>query len=222
MKLLVLRPEPGASATAARIVAAGHQPDLMPLFRLAPIYWSAPKPSLYDALLLTSGNAVRLAGARLGDLAALPAYAVGEATARAALTAGLNVRTTGTAGVAALLPLATQAGDKRLLWLAGRDHIMLEPLPGMAIDIAIVYESEALPSPPDFIERVAEADAVLLHSPRAAAHFGWLCDRSGVARNGVTLAALSPAIAEAAGEGWAALFTAESPNDASLLSKLDP
>lgn len=192
----------------------------MPAFRLAPLAWSAPEPSQFDALLLTSGNAVRLAGPRLADYAELPVYAVGEATARAAQKAGLDVRHTGTEGAVALLPVAQAAGDTRLLWLAGRDRIVLDLEPGMTIETATAYESDALPPPPDFAQRVAAADAVMLHSPRAAAHFGWLCDVAGIARHMVTLAALSPAIAEAAGAGWTALVVAEAPSDASLLSSL--
>lgn len=192
----------------------------MPAFRLAPLAWSASETSHFDALLLTSGNAVRLAGPRLADYAKLPVYAVGEATARAAHKAGLDVRHTGAEGAAVLLPVAQATGDTRLLWLAGRDRIDLDPAPGMTIQIATVYESDALPAPPDFTSRVAAADAVMLHSPRAAAHFGWLCDVAGIARHMVTLAALSPTIAEAAGEGWAALIVAEVPSDASLLCSL--
>lgn len=192
----------------------------MPAFRLAPLAWTASAPQSFDALLLTSGNAVRLAGPKLAEYAALPVYAVGEATARAAQRAGLDVRHTGMMGASALLPVAHTAGDQRLLWLAGRDRIALEPMSGMTIEIAMVYESDALPPAPGFASRVAAADAVMLHSPRAAAHFGWLCDIAGIARHMVTLAALSPAIAEAAGEGWASMVVADSPSDAALLDAL--
>lgn len=193
----------------------------MPAFRLAPLAWTASAPQNFDALLLTSGNAVRLAGPKLAEYAALPVYAVGEATAQAARKAGLDVQHIGNMSVAALLPVAERAGHTRLLWLAGRDRIALDPGADMAIEIATVYESDALPAPTDFARRVAEADAVLLHSPRAAAHFGWLCDIAGIARHKVTLAALSLAIAEAAGEGWRDLLVAETPSDASLLYSLE-
>ena len=58
-RLLVLRPEPGASATAGRARTLGLDPVLMPLFEIEPIAWTAPDPAGFDALLLTSANAVR-------------------------------------------------------------------------------------------------------------------------------------------------------------------
>jgi len=59
MKLLVIRPQPGADATAARIVNAGHEALLMPIFAVEPVAWEAPSAADYDGILLTSANAVR-------------------------------------------------------------------------------------------------------------------------------------------------------------------
>jgi uroporphyrinogen-III synthase len=63
-----------------------------------------------------------------------------------------------------------------------------------------------------------QSAVVLFHSGEAAAHFASECDRLGIARNGITIAALAPRVAEAAGQGWAALATAETATDAALLA----
>ena len=61
-KLLLLRPEPGLSASAERARALGLEVIACPLFAIEPVEWEAPDPADYDALLLTSANAVRHGG----------------------------------------------------------------------------------------------------------------------------------------------------------------
>ena len=55
MKLLIIRPEPGASASAERAREAGLEPVLLPFFEVQAMGWDLPDPADYDALLLTSG-----------------------------------------------------------------------------------------------------------------------------------------------------------------------
>ena len=81
--VIILRPEPGASETAARARKLGLQPRLCPLFEARPVSWDAPPPERFDALLMTSAQAARLGGSQLVRYQALPAYAVGSATAQA-------------------------------------------------------------------------------------------------------------------------------------------
>jgi uroporphyrinogen-III synthase len=220
MKLLVIRPQPGADATAARVQTAGHEPVLMPLFEVQPVGWQLPSPAKYDALLLTSGNAVRQAGQGLQALRDLPLYAVGSATSSAAGKAGLAITMTGDANVEALLPVIQSAGHKHILWLAGEDRIAISPPEKIALDICVVYKSTALSEPENFSANVRAVDIVLLHSPRAARYFASLCDAQAIDRAGVILATLSPAIAKSAGLGWRELLVAPFPNDAALLSRL--
>ncbi|MFM2409898.1 MAG: hypothetical protein RL481_726, partial [Pseudomonadota bacterium] len=130
MKLLVIRPQPGAEASAARARAASFDPLVMPLFEVRACEWDVPDAKAYDALLLTSANAVRHGGAGLSALRALPVHTVGERTATAAKSAGLSIKSTGTTDAQAVLRAAAIAGDRRLLWLAGEDHRALLPLDG--------------------------------------------------------------------------------------------
>ena len=217
MKLLVIRPGPGADATAARVEAAGHQALVMPLFGVEPVAWTAPPALGYDGILLTSSNAVRNCGPQLSTFARLPVYAVGKVTAEAAKKHGLCVTKTGDAGAEALL---AGLGDCRLLWLAGEDHTEIVTPVSVHIDTHIVYRSAILPIPEGFVETTMQADYVMLHSARAAAYFASLVSGAGLDKAAICLAALSENIALAAGGGWKSVRAATLPNDAALLSCL--
>ncbi|SOB80382.1 uroporphyrinogen-III synthase [Sphingomonas guangdongensis] len=195
----VLRPEPGNAATAARIAGLGHRTLRLPLFAVTPVAWEAPDPGDFDALLLTSANAVRHGGDQLAGLRALPVIAVGAATARAARDAGLTVTQIGEAGVAALrLP-------PRVLHLAGREHHAVPEA-----DTRIVYDSVALS--PD-LSGLSDGVA-LVHSPRAGARLAKLVAE----RRGIAVAAISPAAAAAAGSGWRAIAVADRPDDVATIA----
>lgn len=214
MKLLVVRPQPGADATAARIDAAGHIPLAMPLFAMQAVAWDAPSAHNYDGILLTSANAVRKAGPQLASFAHMPAYAVGKVTAIAAEQAGLHIGHIGNRGADELLH---DLRNCRLLWLAGEDHSHFNADASVEIDLRIVYRSAALPVPHNFREVTSKADHVLLHSARAAEHFSTIVGEQGLDRAAISIAALSENIAEAAGVGWKSLHIAAEPTDAALL-----
>jgi len=220
MKLLIVRPQPGADASAKRVREVGFEPLVMPLFAIEPVAWTAPEPAAYDALLMTSGNAVRMAGPQLPDLAALPIYAVGAGTADALTKADLGIAATGTSGVDDILGIAETAGHRNLLWLAGEDRTHAQPPEGMMLNVRIVYRSVAKAAPPGLAESITTTDAVLLHSARAARHFSHQSESLGIDRADIVIAVLSAKIAEAAGTGWLAVAVAEKPNDISLLSAL--
>jgi uroporphyrinogen-III synthase len=217
MKLLVVRPQPGADATAARIGAAGHDPLLMPLFAMQAVAWDAPCADNYDGILFTSANAVRQAGPQLAAFADLPAYAVGKVTGAAAEQAGLRVGHIGNIGAEELL---RDLQNCRLLWLAGEDHSTFSADASVEIDLRIVYRSAALPVPHNFHEVTLQADHVLLHSARAAERFATLVDEQRLDRATISIAALSENIATTTGDGWKSVHVAAQPNDAALLSCL--
>ena len=207
-RLLILRPEPGASETARRARSLGMDPVVSPLFEIKPRPWTVPD-GRFDALLLTSANAARNAG-RLPDL---PCYAVGEATAEAARGAGLAEVVAGPSDGQAAIALAAAHGHKRILHLCGQEHVAAEHS-GVTVARRIVYAAEAAPELPANARAVLAGRAVvLLHSPRAGRQFGMLVpDRSAV-----HIAAISAAAADAAGSGWASIDVAAMPRDEALL-----
>ena len=204
MKVLILRPQPGADESAARARAMGLEPIVAPLFRLRALPWQPPDPAGYDAILLTSANAARLGGDGLTPFFALPCYAVGESTAEAARAAGFVDVRTGPSDGAALLALARAEGAESPLHLAGRDYLALAGAAHVP-----VYAAEAAGTLP----RGWQGALVLLHSARAATRLASLAgDRSAV-----RVAAISAQAAQAAGEGWKSLAIASAPRDQALL-----
>jgi len=120
---LVLRPQPGNDRTAGRLRDLGLTVRQLPLFTARALDWTVPEPDGFDALMLTSAQAVRLAGPGLRQLANLPVVAVGERTAGAAKRAGLNVSIVGGGDALAAVLAARSAGLTRLLHLAGRERM---------------------------------------------------------------------------------------------------
>lgn len=209
MAAVVLRPEPGAARTVAALVAGGMPATALPLFAVRPIAWAIPDAP-FDAVVLTSANAVRHAGPGLAA-SGLPVLAVGPATAAAARAAGLTVAATGEGDVAALLD-GVGARWPRLLHLAGRQRIedarmtavtvyAAEPLPVAAADLAVL-----------------DGAVVLAHSARAARRLVDLMTEHAIGRERTRLAVLSPAVAHAAGTGWAAVAVADRPTDAAIVA----
>ncbi len=207
-RLVILRPEPGASATAERARAIGLEPVAMPLFKVEPVAWEAPDAGSFDALLLTSANAVRHGSDGLQKLRQLPVYAVGEATAAAAREAGFDIASTGDAGVERLL--GSIGSDVRLLHLCGEHRTETDAK--QAITTIPVYRAAELPLPDDF--RRIEGQVVAVHSPRAGKRLAEL----GMDRSTVRIAAISPAAATAAGPGWERCEAADAPNEEALLA----
>ncbi len=209
--LLVLRPEPGASATARAARAMGLEAIVAPLFTVRALDWHLPdhRP---EAVLMTSANAARLAGPALASLLSLPLYAVGEATAAAARAAGFTRIATGKDGVDAIVARAAADGVGHMLHLAGREH--RTPAAGpLTIEQRLVYAADPVDRLPEQVARALPDVVALLHSPRAAILLAML-----VEPNTMRIAAISDATRNAAGEGWRAVAVAARPTDASLLA----
>lgn len=208
----VLRPEPGNAATVARVEAAGLTAIRLPLFAVHALEWTAPDPAAFDALILTSANAPRLAGVKLNAFAHLPVFAVGPATATTACARGLTVAETGERDGAELVATMAARGFSRALLLAGREHALHDG--GIVAQTIAVYAADPLPVDATAIDRLADSVA-LLHSARAARRFAEIV---GPARASIRIAAISPAVADAAGPGWADIAAAPSPNDDALIA----
>jgi uroporphyrinogen-III synthase len=195
--IAVLRPEPGNRVTAAAIEARGRRAIRLPLFEARPVLWEVPDPAGFDALLLTSANALRHAGTNLARLLALPVHAVGEVTAEAATRAGFAVATTGEAGAEALVAGAAAMGVRHALHLAGRERTL--EAGGIVAQVITVYASETLALPADATAQLAGSIA-LVQSARAGARLAGIVAPAD--RGTIALVATSLQAAEAAGEGW--------------------
>jgi uroporphyrinogen-III synthase len=201
--LVILRPEPGASATVDRARAMGIEARGVPLFEIVPLPWQAPRAGEFDAIVMTSANAALHGGEQLERLKSLPVRAVGAATAAAARAAGFAVASIGEGGSE---DMGLPTGE-RLLHLAGREHRAV----GAATTIPI-YEARPIEPVPS-LDGLGEC-VVAVYSSRAGQCLAELVtDRSRI-----IIAAISPAAAEACGAGWKGVHAALQPSDAALLA----
>lgn len=209
--LLILRPEPGASATARRARHLGLCPVIAPLFTVQALPWTPPDASTFDGLLFTSANAARHAGAELARYRHLPAYAVGDATAAAARDAGFADVATGTQDAGQLL--AGVDPTSRILHLCGEHRHVLEA----RVHQLPVYTAQAVGALNDPARKAVATGAVaLLHSPRAASLLTALV--GSAYRHAVDIVAISTNAAGAAGLGWRSIAAAPDPTDAAMLA----
>ncbi len=178
-RVLVTRPQPGASRTAARLAALGHQPILLPLTEIfglpVPDDW---RERAFAAVAVTSANAIRRAPRPVLDaLASLPCFAIGEETASAAVEAGFTMVSRGYADGAALA-VSLAAAVRRasaVAYLCGRRRndaferaLRANGFHTIAIEI---YDAPAIPYDETAIARILGAepiDTVALYSARAA------------------------------------------------------
>ncbi len=213
--LAIIRPQPAAARTAAQARELGFDTRVHPMFELKGCDWAVP-PGRFDAVLLSSANALRFGGEELAKIVHLPAYVVGDRTAQQARAAGFAVVEQAADGIAALVERIDPA-HRRILRLVGADHIAVDPPAGLSLHTATLYESRALPMPEPLAEMLCGASTVLLHSARAAEHFRHNCTAMGLPRMNIALACFSPRIAEAAGRGWRGMAVPGTPGDAALL-----
>jgi uroporphyrinogen-III synthase len=209
--VVILRPEPGNAETVLRAKAAGLSAFGLPLFKIESLAWTPPPTDDYEAVLITSANAVRHAGDHLSAYLGLPVYAVGYASAEAARGAGLTVAREGDGSVDDILKTLPA---QKLLHLAGDDTTPLS-LHAHQIDRVVTYRSRALTPEPQFWGLLERAPVVLVHSVRAATYFAELAKQSPTDQ--ISVVAISGKVAAAAGNGWEAVATAAHPRDEAMI-----
>jgi uroporphyrinogen-III synthase len=123
--MLVTRPEPDASDTAARLEALDIVPVVAPMLRFEPLPAELPDPQTVAALAVTSANALRALDDS-GTLAAyrhLPLYAVGDRTADLAAELGFAMVTSAGGAFADLVEvLAHSPISGQVLYPAARER----------------------------------------------------------------------------------------------------
>ena len=189
MRVLVTRPQADAERTGRELAARGHEAVIAPVLRIESTGASPPSGS-FDAVILTSANAVPALVSLGAGAAALPAFAVGERTAAAAAAAGFaDVRAAeGDAASLAGLVARTAPSRAKLLLVAGRDrkpepHAALSAA-GFAVATWVAYGAvavERLPGAGESALRERRLDAALHYSRRSAGVLLDLVDGAGLA-----------------------------------------
>lgn len=216
--LIIIRPEPGCSASVDKArKMRGVEVLGFPLFEVVARSWEAVPSGHYDALLIGSAMVLRHGGPGLLALKSLPVYAVGETTADAAREAGFTVVATGNSNLQTLL--GELAPDhRRLLRLAGEERVTVTLPKGVTVDERVVYASLPREISAELIAALQQPAIVTLHSAEAARHLAAQCVKHGIRRATLRLAALSPRIASAAGDGWGEVASVPYPDDTALLA----
>lgn len=121
MRVLVTRPEPGATQTAGKLRELGIEPVMLPLTEIIALKpdWPAGR---FDAVLVTSANAFRAASALPELWRALPMHVVGKRTEAAVRASGFaNIKSV-VADINALLAALSGSCSRgsRFVYLCGR------------------------------------------------------------------------------------------------------
>ncbi|MGC4251294.1 MAG: uroporphyrinogen-III synthase [Sphingobium sp.] len=212
--LVILRPEPGAGRTAERATQMGLTATRCLLFEGRALDWDAPSPDGFDALLITSAQTVRLAGPRLALYRALPAYAVGRATAAAMEAAGFGRVIAGETDGTAIAARIAADGHRSVFLPGGVDTAPIEPGP-LTLHRTAVYEMiEMEVGALDGL--IGQGAVLMVHSPRAGRRLAALVPPGR--RGNLHVVAISAAAQAACGARWASIQAAENPDDDRMLA----
>ncbi len=179
--MLVTRPEPDATDTAARLAALDIEATVCPLLTFEPLPTGLPDPEGFAALALTSANTLRALDARgaLESYRRLPVFTVGDGTAAHARRHGFTNVTSarGTLGdLASLLAHARLSGP--VFYPAARDQAgdlakSLAPFGVMVITTHVYAMNPVNALPTDVRENLMDGRiaAAMFYSRRTAEAF---------------------------------------------------
>ena len=198
VSLLVTRPEPDASETAARLRALGIDAVVEPLLISRTLTTSLPAAAGFAALAITSANALRALDARgeIARLRSLPVYAVGDRSAAAARDFGFAHVVSAHGNADDLVALLATAGmDGPVLYPTARQPAgdlarALAPH-GVMVIAAAVYEMQPAAR---LVADLAALDGALFYSRRTAETFVRLAP-DGTDRARLAMLCLSEAVA---------------------------
>jgi uroporphyrinogen-III synthase len=206
----------------------GFKPFIAPVLATAPTPDADLDPGEAAALAFTSmAGVAQFAAAR--PERDLRVYAVGDATAAAALGFGFTRVASASGDVAALARLILDERPGKLLHISGEDQSgdLVGVLVGAGVpaERRIAYHAApiaALSPATRAAIQIGEIDGVLFHSPRGAQAFTALLPPALHDKTARLIAlAMSPAIARAAsGLPWRRIDVAEQPNEAAMMALL--
>lgn len=240
MAILVTRPAPDNERTAAALRARGYDALLSPMLRYEAIAFHDEDDAAYDAVVITSTNAIRAIESHpsRARLFAMRAFAVGEQTAEAARSAGFSDIVSAKAGAKALSELVVKnvASGKlkkgaTLCYLAGADlaHDLAGDLGARGFTV-VTHTTYRMVPVAGFAADISEAfraggiDAVLHYSGRSARAFLDAARRDGVEISALALpqCCISDAVAGILREAGAMqVAAARTPDEAAILDALD-
>jgi uroporphyrinogen-III synthase len=123
MRVLVTRPQDDAGRTAAALRARGHEAVIAPVLRIE-MTGEQPPGEAFDAVVVTSANAIPALVSLGTRFQNIPLFAVGERTAAAARVAGFGNVAAADGDARSLSELIARSAPAaaRVLHVAGRDR----------------------------------------------------------------------------------------------------
>jgi uroporphyrinogen-III synthase len=221
LKILVTRPEPGATATAAQLRSLGFEPVMLPCLTIQPR--PAKFPELPAAIIITSSQAIPALPASFQQIRC---FSVGDATAMRLREAGFASVESASGNAKDLFRLITarRIAGTHLLAAGQRHGLALARqlrAAGFTVVRRSVYSAKPLRALPAAIETAlaaGELEKALFYSAETANAFIRL-QPPGTAR--MESLALSPAVAKILqGLPWRAIRVALAPAEADLLALL--
>lgn len=124
-KILVTRPAPDNETSAARLVALGFDPVILPLIEMQALTPELPAPHQISALAVTSANALRAleTSHSLSAYTALPLFAVGDKTASVANELGFEDITIAQGDLSSLTAILKQNHFERPVFYPHGVHV---------------------------------------------------------------------------------------------------
>jgi uroporphyrinogen-III synthase len=229
-RILVTRPEPGASQTAERLVALGFSPVVAPVLAIMSTGADFRLPDRLAATLVTSRNAVSACPTACRER---PVFAVGSATAACAAEAGFTnvIDADGDAmALAAVVEAALSPKDGSLFFPTARSQgfplVNCLRQRGYRVIRRVAYEAMPVPA----LSREAVSDlqqkrltAALFFSTETARHFVRLVLEAGLggAVNNVEAVSISERAAMPLRKlPWRHISVAVKPNQEAILALL--
>ncbi len=221
MKVLITRPEPGATTTAARLTAMGFTPLIAPCLAIKPIALNLPQAP--TAIIITSSQAIPGLPAHYRHI---PVFCVGDATAGRLRATGFGSVTSAAGDADDLfnLIIAHRLPGTYLLAVGQRHGIALAKklrAAGLTLLRRTVYTAaplRALPPAAAAALKAGEVKAALFYSAETVRSFIRLKPPNTANINAL---ALSPAVADVLnGLPWAQIHVALAPTEADLLALL--
>ena len=190
-RILITRPEPGASATTKAVRTLGLEPVLLPLTQIVSLPQARTiDADAFDAVAATSANALRHAAkTTLQPLLQLPCHAVGAATAASATGVGFSTvtpRCASAAGLASAI-VGELPNSARIAYLCGRVRLPVfeAELSGAGLRVTPIetYDTQSTDYSDAELSRIltTPVDCALVHSALAADALGVLVERPGLA-----------------------------------------
>lgn len=233
MRVFVFRPRPDAERTARAIADHGFEPVLAPLFDVVRLSDAAPEGS-FDAIVLTSGNAVPALAEGPTDWRDLPIFTVGGRTAAKVREAGLEDARSADGDRNDLIELISRTlpVPAKLLMIVGRDR--KEDVPdrlkeaGYAVTLWTAYAAEPVSVLPEDTQAALRhgqpGDAALHYSARGARTFIALAQAAGISNEALELTHVvlsADVAAPLIAAGASTVLVAEHPEEAGMLAALE-